>query len=265
MSKSYLNAWVTGGSKGIGRSLVEALGNQSEQLFVSARPSQELQDATVLEHVHSVPFDAADFHSIVAAQRRVAQQTDSLDLLVVNAGICEYFDSHSLSSDIAERVMQVNYTASVQLIEAALPLLRAAVRKGRKPKISVISSSIVFLPLPRSAAYAASKAALTQFCEALRYDLANEGIELQLVFPGFVETPLTDKNDFDMPFRITSQDAAQRILKGLDSGTANLQFPKRFTLWLVIIDSLPASFKGWLLRKMSPIKNLKRDEHDDQT
>lgn len=265
MSKTYSSAWVTGGSKGIGRSLVDLLSSQSEQVFVSARPSQELQDTTLSDHVHSVPFDAADFQSIVAAQRRIAQQTDFLDLLVVNAGICEYFDSHSLSSEVTERVMQVNFIASVQLIEGALPLLRAAVRKGRKPKISVISSSIVFLPLPRSAAYAASKAALTQFCEALRYDLANEGIELQLVFPGFVETPLTDKNDFDMPFRITSQDAAQRILKGLDKGTTNLQFPKRFTLWLVAIDSLPASIKGWLLRKMSPIKNLKRDDHDDQT
>ncbi|WP_298632802.1 SDR family NAD(P)-dependent oxidoreductase [uncultured Umboniibacter sp.] len=265
MNHRYTSAWVTGGSKGIGRSLVEALSSQSNQVFVSARQSQELQDATAEDHVHSVPFDATDQQTIVAAQRRVAQQTDSLDLLVVNAGICEYFDSHSLSSEVAERVMQVNYIASVQLIEAALPLLRAAVRRGRKPVISVISSSIVFLPLPKSAAYAASKAALTQFCEALRYDLANEGIELQLVFPGFVETPLTDKNDFDMPFRITSQDAARRILRGLVKGTANLQFPKRFTFWLVIIDSLPAALKSWLLRKMSPIKNLKRDDHDEQT
>ena len=265
MSKTYMNAWITGGSKGIGRSLVEALSPHCEQLFVSARQSQELQDATKSKHVHSVAYDAADHQTIISAQRRVAQQADSLELLVVNAGICEYFDSHSLSSEVAERVMHINFTASVQLIEQALPLLRAAARMGKKPKISVISSSIVFLPLPRSAAYAASKAALTQFCEALRYDLANEGIELQLVFPGFVDTPLTEKNDFDMPFRITSQDAALRILKGLDRGTKNLQFPKRFTFWLVLIDSFPATVKGWLLRKMSPIKNLKRDDHDQQT
>ena len=264
MSNSYSSVWITGGSKGIGRSLVEVLAPRSEQIFVSARQSTALQDTTQSDSTHAIPFDANDQQTIIAAQRRVAQQADFIDLLVVNAGICEYFDSHSLSSEVAERVMRVNYTASIQLIEAALPLLRAAVRAGKKPKISVISSSIVFLPLPRSAAYAASKAALTQFCEALRYDLANEGIDLQLVFPGFVATPLTDQNDFDMPFKISSGEAAERIVKGLDQGKANLQFPKRFTFWLVAIDSLPASIKSWLLRKMSPIKNLKRDDHESK-
>ena len=100
-------------------------------------------------------------------------------------------------------------------IEATLPLLR----KSDTPHISAVTSSVAPLPLPRAEAYGASKAAASYLMNSLRLGLKKEKMNVSVILPGFVSTPLTDKNDFPMPFKITSEVAAQKIIKGLEGLT----------------------------------------------
>ena len=93
----------------------------------------------------------------------------------------------------------------------------------------IVGSSAWWFPFTRAEGYGASKAALAYLAQSLRADLAPEGIEVFLVSPGFVKTPLTDRNDFPMPFLIQPDDAVNRIIKGLNKGRHNIEFPRRFT------------------------------------
>lgn len=102
-----------------------------------------------------------------------------------------------------------------------------------------MSSTVAYAGLPRAEAYGASKAAIRYLLESLRIDLYRLGITVSVVCPGFVRTPLTDRNDFPMPFRIEAEDAARRIVDGIEAGKAEIHFPKRFSLAFKLLTLLP--------------------------
>jgi NAD(P)-dependent dehydrogenase (short-subunit alcohol dehydrogenase family) len=113
-----------------------------------------------------------------------------------------------------------------------------------------VSSSATIVPFPRSEAYGASKAGMDYLAKSLRLDLVSENIGVTLVHPGFIKTPLTEKNDFEMPFLLTSDEAANRIFQGVNRRTKYLHFPKRLTLILKLFSILPASlWQSIILRK----------------
>ncbi len=116
----------------------------------------------------------------------------------MNAGSCEYLDFPDPDWSAVRRVMEVNFFGTVNCVEFVLPLLRAG--HGRRPHLVVVASQVTAAPFPRAEAYGASKAALQYFCDSLRLDLAHEQIDVSVINPGFVDTPLTRKNDFEMPF-----------------------------------------------------------------
>jgi short-subunit dehydrogenase len=106
-------------------------------------------------------------------------------------------------------------------------------------QIAVNASIAGYGGLPKSAAYGATKAAMINMCEALKFDCDNLGLTLQLVNPGFVETPLTDKNDFPMPFLMKNEDAARRVCDGFAAGGFEITFPRRFAYLLKAVNLLP--------------------------
>jgi short-subunit dehydrogenase len=116
-----------------------------------------------------------------------------------------------------------------------LPLLRQGVR----PHLVGVGSSAAYLPLSRAEAYGASKAAIEYMIRTLRIDLFQENIDVSLVCPGFVKTPLTDRNDFSMPFRLSVEDASKRIRRGIDKRQLEIHFPKRFTFILKALSMIP--------------------------
>jgi len=253
-----VNIWITGASKGIGRALALEFKSDADHLFVSSRTSDDLPSGNGLI---PIAFDAFSPHTIERAASEVSAKIASLDLLIANAGICEYQDSTDMTLDLTRRVMAVNYEATIALIIGALPLLRASAKLGNRPQLVVISSSITLLPLPRSSAYAASKAALEAFIQSLRYDLHNEGIDVTIVQPGFVDTPLTRLNDFAMPMLITAPEAAKRIRRGIIQRKHIVRFPKRFTTILGAIGLLPERLKVSLIRRISTVNTKKQELH----
>ncbi len=249
----YRRIWLVGASTGIGAALLRELDAPGLQIVASARSEDTLSQAckACVAQVEALPLDVCEPGEIGAAVRFIEQRMEGLDLLVVNAGTCEYIDTESMDLDAIDRVMQTNFYGAVRVIKAALPLLRAARGGTTRPKLLVVSSSVTFQALPRAHAYGASKAALRYFTECLHIDLQKEGIDVQIVSPGFVKTPLTDLNDFPMPFLISAEEAAKIICRHLQSNVFDIVFPKPFIYLLKTFASLPQRLKFRLLKGMS--------------
>ncbi|HEY4547926.1 MAG TPA: SDR family NAD(P)-dependent oxidoreductase, partial [Pedomonas sp.] len=112
-------------------------------------------------------------------------------------------------------------------------------RSRRSGRVAIISSVAGFRGLPRALAYGASKAALTHIAEALWFECRRDGVTVQVIHPGFVKTPLTDKNDFPMPCLMQVENAARRIVAGMQRGQFEITFPRRFTVLLKLLRILP--------------------------
>lgn len=246
--------WVVGASTGIGASLVSALDETNTQIFVSSRDLSKSSSlfSNFSARIIPVEMDVVDESRVNSAIEEIRKHTTHLDSVIINAGTCEYIDSVSIDVASVKRVMDTNFYGALNVINASLPLIRNA-RKTRDcaPQLVVISSSVTYQSLPRAGAYGASKAAIRYMMECLKIDLQHEGIDVRVVSPGFVKTPLTDKNDFPMPFRISAEDAAHRIVKGLQCKSFDVHFPKRFTFILKAMSCLPDAWRFKLVGKSS--------------
>lgn len=244
--------WLTGASSGIGLALARQLLEAGHRVTLSARNAEALTElAAPYPQARCLPLDVSDRAAVQEAGQRLEAGPEGLDWVILNAGTCEYLEARAFDSALVERVFAANVFGAVYCVEAALPLLRRARQAGRVPLLAATSSAAAYLPLPRAEAYGASKAALSHFLEALRLDLAAEGIDVSLIHPGFVRTPLTDRNDFPMPCRITPEAAARRIVAGLEAHRLDIHFPRRFTTWLKLLGSLPVGLRYRLGKRLS--------------
>ncbi|AZG74359.1 SDR family NAD(P)-dependent oxidoreductase [Shewanella livingstonensis] len=224
---------ITGASSGIGLALAEHYLAQGIAVIACGRNAQALQaitGATPLE------FDITDNAQVQAAASKLKQLLQQhhwqLQQVVLNAGSCEYIDDAlHFDSTLFARVINTNVVATGYCLEHFLPLL------GRGAQLGLMSSSATYLPFPRAEAYGASKAAITYLGRSLRVDLAKHGIGVSVICPGFVKTPLTEKNDFAMPMQITPQQAAVAIYNGMQRQKREIHFPTKFT-WLLKLASL---------------------------
>lgn len=222
---------ITGATSGIGLALFHRYIRQGDKVVACGRNKKQLQE---MEEAASQTclFDITQPSAIAEAAKCI----DLLDVLILNAGNCRYIDNaHEFDGDIFENVMQTNLISVGWLLHYFLP----KVKKGGQ--VVFVSSSATILPFPRSEAYGASKAGMDYLANSLRLDLLKDGIDVTLIHPGFIKTPLTDKNDFPMPFLLTSDAAAERIITGVKRRKKYLHFPKRLTLILKFFALLPPS------------------------
>ncbi len=228
--------WVTGASAGIGREVVEAYVRDGAAVAATARPSERL-DALAREHeqVLACPADIADAEAIKGIVPAIEQRLGPIDRAILNAGTHQPVHAPDFKADDLRALMEINLFGTANCLEALLgPML--ARKRGQ---IAVVSSIAGYTGLPTSAYYGASKAALFNLCEALKFDLDKAGVDLRVIAPGFVKTPLTDKNEFPMPFLMEPEDAASRIVKGLKGRSFEVTFPRRFSYLLKLFRILP--------------------------
>lgn len=221
---------ITGATSGIGLQLAHDYHRDGHQVWALGRNQRILADLAD-KGMETMQIDLEDRD---ASLERFSKMTP-LDLVILNAGSCEYVDLPVFDSELVRRVMRANIESMAVSIEGVLPLLR----QGNNPHLVAVGSSAAYLPLPRAEAYGASKAAIDYMVRTLRIDIYREGIDVSLVCPGFVKTPLTDKNDFPMPFRITVEDASDRIRRGIAKRQLEIHFPKRFTFILKMLSLIP--------------------------
>ena len=236
--------WITGASSGIGREVALLMAKMDVHLVVSGRNQAALNELVQKTAAFPLLFDVTQRQAHLDAAHIIRKEFGRVDTAFFNAGDCTYVDVKNFDSGIFERMMQTNFMSIVYGVEAVLPLLRCA----KAPHLIGMSSAVAYLGLPRSEAYGASKAAIRNFLEGLRVSLAPEKICVSLVFPGFVQTPLTDRNDFPMPGIISPQQAARRIVKGIEQRKLDIKVPLWFIWMMQIISLLPSACRLRLLQ-----------------
>ncbi len=221
--------WLVGASSGIGRATAERLHRLGAQVIISARSAVELQR---FEQSCSggigLPLDVSDHPAMQQAVRTIIASCGRIDMAVYCAGYYKAMRATNFDLASAIRHDEVNYRGALHLLDVMLPVLQ----RQRGGHLSLISSVAGYRGLPQGLAYGPTKAALINLAETLYMDLQPLGIGVSLINPGFVETPLTEQNDFKMPALISADQAAHEIIKGWRAGKFEIHFPKRFTLWL---------------------------------
>lgn len=229
--------WLTGASSGIGLALCELLLANNNNVIATVRNTQALNTLKTQypESLDCIACDLSSADNLDQFTLHLNQHYKSLDGLILAAGTCEYIDNATIDMPLIKRVFDINFFAACQCCEIALPLLKQA---KQKPIILGVSSLSTVAAFNRAEAYGASKAALNYFLESLRIDLHNQ-IDVCIASPGFVDTPLTQKNDFAMPMMISSKKAAEHILYALKKRHLHYRFPKLFAFILNALSFFP--------------------------
>ncbi len=226
---------ITGATSGIGRQLAEDYAKKGWQVIACGRNQEILiQLGQRYSNLETLSFDITNLEQ---TSEVISHLPFEPELWILNAGNCEYIDDGQMDSLLLSRVFETNVLGLANIIQVIQPHLRAGHR------VAIVGSIASEVALPRAEAYGASKAAVSYLARALRLDWRDKGIEVTTIYPGFVATPLTDKNTFSMPMIITVEEASAAIQSGLNKGCSNIYFPKRFTWILRFIGMLPYSWQ----------------------
>lgn len=231
---------ITGASSGIGAGLARSYADDGYHVIACGRDPARLEAL----HQHNPNVTVRLFDMTDRDACRQALTGCYADVVILCAGTCEYLNHGDVDAALVERVMNTNFLGPVNCLAALQPQLAAGNR------VVLVSSMAHWLHFPRAEAYGASKAALTWFAETLRLDWETKGIGVTVVSPGFVDTPLTQKNDFAMPGRVSVDDAVKAIRSGLAKEKNHIAFPGSFGLILRLLSALPAFLQNALLRRM---------------
>lgn len=244
-STHHKTAWITGGGSGIGRELALELAAHGWQVAISGRTQGKLGAVCAVAPAGTVTAYACDVTNL-DAMRATAQQIGPIDLAVFNAGVFTPFDAkRDFDAAAITHTMNVNYAGAVHGIDAVLP----GMRERGSGHIALVASVAGYRGMPLAAPYSASKAAMISLCESLKFDFDSLGITTTVITPGFVKTPLTEKNRFPMPLLVDVGVAARIIRKGLEAGKFEITFPKRLAYTLKLMRCLPYALYFPLMRK----------------
>ncbi len=229
--------WITGASSGIGYALALRLANQGYKVIATARNASTLKALAIKNpNITALVADLTSSDDIEKLQGYFTARNEAIDVVVVNAGTCLYMDNAEYDAQVMEQVFKVNIFAAANTIAVALPWLKRSNYGGH---IIGVSSMTVYLPFTRAEYYGASKAAFSYYLNSLRIDVKPFAIDVSVVYPGFVETPLTQQNDFPMPFLVSVEEAARVIQQVMKKRPKNAAFPKPLHYLLRILGNIP--------------------------
>lgn len=239
--------WIIGASPGgLGAALAHLYAEAGAKVVVSARSEAKLNDITGQSaNISALPVDVTDRGTLPDKAEEATRRLGGLDLVIFCAAVWHPMDLGGLDPIKVEQSMATNFIGVVNIAVAILPILRTQ----KNPQIVLVSSVAGYRGLPKSAAYGPSKAALINFAEGLRPEFDREGISLSVVNCGFIDTPMTAENDFPMPFIMTADEAAKRMIKGLESRRFEITFPRRMTFAMKSLRIMPYALFFWLIRR----------------
>lgn len=243
--------WITGGTSGIGLELTKHYLQQGHKVVITG-----LEEDTALtlqkhfpEQLFYLPWDVTQLADIDLVTQQLSKYLDTLDDVIICAGICEYVRADQFQPEVFARVMAVNFQGAMNAVAAALPLLRKeSLSRAQRPLVTVLSSLSSWVPVKRAGAYGASKAALRYTMHSLHSELEREGIDVSVIQPGFIDTPLMRKLPPLKKYSMMAvEDAAPKILKAIEKRYKEYCFPKGLYWQLGFISKLPMS---WQLKIM---------------
>ena len=249
-------AWITGASSGIGRAVALKLADRGWRVAVSARSLEKLE-ALARERpglIHAYPLDITDGKALRDAVEDIEKSLGPIDLALFSAGGYVRESARRFDAEKLAYLFNLNVVGTGHALQAVMAPMIA---RGRG-HIAVIASVAGYIGLPGGGIYGATKSALITLCEALRPQLEREGVVLQVINPGFVDTPMTKTNDFPMPFLIGQDEAAEAILKGLDSKRFEIVFPWKMKVAMKLLAAMPYAISLAITRRM-----LRKDDAID--
>lgn len=251
MNMSKRIYWIIGASSGIGYALAQSLAKLGHTLIISARDENALiklhaQLASTSQASHLiVPCDASDYDSLKSAKKIIYERLGYVDSVIFMSGQYHPMPTEALEIEYLKPIIETNLLGPMYLTEIILKDLLA--RAGSQ--IVFCASVAGFRGLPNAQPYGASKAGLINFVQSLHHEHGKH-LDIKLINPGFVQTRLTDKNDFMMPFIITKEAAAEAIIKQLPRRHVfEIHFPKKFTYLLKLLNILPYCVYHRIMRR----------------
>lgn len=231
---------ITGASSGIGQQLALDYARDGWDVLACGRDKQRLHAlTTAFPTIRTLAFDMTNL-----ADTQQALDGVTADLVILSAGTCEYLDNGVVDAEKVRRVLTTNVIGPVNCLSVLLPQL------ANGSHLALVGSTASLVALPRAEAYGASKAALAYFARSLSLDLQARNITVSLILPGFVDTPLTARNDFPMPMLISVSHTSEAIRRGLAKKKREIAFPLRFALLLNAISLLPQSWQRLLASRL---------------
>ncbi len=242
--------WITGASRGLGAALVHEYVTRGAEVFMTARSYADLckvaLDSGYPERCHALPADVTNDSELRSAIERVRDLAGNIDIAILNAGTYAKSGMDDLDVGAMRDLFEINLFA----VAAALQYLFPGWRKSGTGTCVIVGSVAGDVGLPYAGTYSASKSALRRLAESLYPEFARCGLNLHLVSPGFVDTPLTARNDFPMPFMVSAARAAHEIAHGVERGTFDIRFPTRMSWLIRLIAALPYYLKFAITKRM---------------
>lgn len=236
------SVFITGATSGIGEQLALDYASQGWHVYACGRNKEKLNNLVASGHnITPLCFDITDLDQ---TKQRLRSLDITTSLWIMNAGDCEYIDKGIIDAQLMARVMSVNVIGLANCIESIQGYFKP------NDRLVIVGSIASEVALPRAEVYGASKAAVSYFARSLSLSLNPKGVDVLTVYPGFVQTPLTAKNDFPMPMLISVEQASKAIRNGVAKGCKTIYFPKLFTYFLRMISLLPYHWQTILVSKL---------------
>jgi short-subunit dehydrogenase len=243
---------ITGASSGIGRGLALELARRGARVGLLARRRDVLDE--IVKRISAYPgsavtlvADVRDAADVRAAANRLRSEFGSIDVLIANAGIGGITNAVELEPHEVTKVFEVNVIGAVNSVAAVVPEM---IREGRGQLVA-ISSLSAYRGLPKSAAYCASKAALSSFFETMRIDLSGKGVDVTIIHPGFIKTPLTAGRKAKLPFLMELDDAVEKIILAIEKKKKSYAFPWQLASVVRAAMVMPNSMYDWIAGRNS--------------
>ena len=240
--------WIIGASTGMGAELARVLSKAGAKLILSARnylALQELNQSLGGNHL-ILPVDVSNNDAMQESAKQIYTTTPTIHRMIFMAAVYEPSKITDINQLSAEKTVAINLMGAFHAINAVLDKML----QQQKGQIVLCGSVAGYTGLPKGQPYSATKAAIANIAETLYAEVNDKGIDVKLISPGFVRTPLTDKNEFDMPMIIDADTAAINIVAGLKKRAFEIHFPKRFTILLKLLRALPYSMTLWITRRL---------------
>ena len=241
--------WITGGSTGIGKALAIKFANKGWNVAISARRESLLKEISDNnENIHGFPLDVTNKSKCREVFEQIKNKFQNVDICFFSTGTWNPKKEKDIDVEQIEDVFKVNFFGTLNSIKA----VEEHFKNKKEGIITIVSSIAGYRGLPNSTGYGPSKSALNNLAESLYFDFKRSNVRVCLVSPGFIKTPMTDKNDFKMPFLKTTEYAADKIYDGLiNKNVFEIHFPKSLTFILKILSFLPSKIYFSLVGKMT--------------
>jgi short-subunit dehydrogenase len=236
MSENQKKIWITGASSGIGKAVAEKFASEGWMVAASARRQEILNKIAENQNIFAYPLDVTQKENVTKIFNKIIDDFKNVDICLFCSGTYDPKLEQEINIEQNKFVMETNYFGVLNCIKA----VETYFKNKKTGQISIVSSVAAYRGLPNSSGYGPSKAALTNLTESIYFDFKKHNVKISLVSPGFIKTPLTDKNEFPMPFIRSPEFAADKIFQGLTKKNIfEIHFPLGLTLTLKFLRILP--------------------------